>query len=183
MINLKQLVGWGGAAILVAALGACSTSSTEVLPAGGNSIPTPIVGENVGMSPESQAASAPEETVKRYLKDSIAGLVAVQTQKITLRQRYQNPDQTKQDLGGLLTAVNILEDRTKIKKANANSTSATANADIDVRVTWADGDTQSFSCKYALNLQAAQNANQETVWYVINPDIFPIFATGVCVQK
>lgn len=199
MFKIKQVVmGAIYAAAVTALLAACSsapvggvnptplptsTPPPEVIPAGGNPIPTPIIGENVGTAPDSQAAAVPEESFKRYINDSIAGLVAIQVQKITIRQRYQNPSQTEQDLGGLLTAVNILEDRTKIKKVTDTSTNATANADIDVRITWADGDTQSFTCKYAVTLQAAENANRETVWYVINPDVFPIFANGVCLQK
>lgn len=169
------------AAVAAFALAACGQQ--EVLPQGGNPIPTPIEGENVGDAPSSQAAATPEETFSRYLKDSLGALVAQQRQKLELRQRYQNPEQTKEDLGGLLSEINVLEDRTKIKKVTDTSTNATANVEMDVRVVWADGDQESFTCKYAVTLQQAENEAGETVWYVINPDSFPIFASGVCARK
>jgi hypothetical protein len=168
--------------VLAMALTSCNIGRpTEVLEEGGNIIPTPIAGENVGEAPGSQAAATPEETASRYLKDSLGSLVAQQTQKIELRERYQNPSQTVEDLGGLLTEISVLEDRTEVKKVNENSTNATANVDLDVRVTWADGDTESFTCKYAVTLQQAENDDEEEVWYVINPDAFPLFVN--CSRK
>lgn len=165
--------------LMTLALAACG--SKEVLPEGGNPIPTPIKGEEVGDAPDSQAAATPEETISRYLNDSIAALVAGQLQKLQLRARYQNPEQTEQDLGGLLSEINVLEDRTKVKKVTDTSTNATASVDLDVRVKWADGDTESFTCAYAVTLQSGENKKGETVWYVINPDAFPLFVN--CTRK
>ena len=167
------------ALLMTLVLAACG--GKEVLPEGGNPIPTPIKGENVGDAPDSQAAATPEETFSRYIDDSIAALVAGQSQKLSLRARFQNPEQTEKDLGGLLSEVNILEDRTKIKKVTDTSTNATANVDIDIRVKWADGDTESFTCNYAVTLQSGENKEGETVWYVINPDAFPVFVN--CTRK
>jgi hypothetical protein len=165
-------------AVLAALLAACSPKP-EVLPQGGNPIPTPVAGVNVGNAPDSQAAATPDESYKRYINDSVAALVDSQQQKINMRQRYQNPEQTKKDLSGMLTAISILEDRTKIKQVN--DTSANANVDLDVRIKYADGDTQSFNCQYAIALQSAVNAKNATVWYVINPDVFPAFVN--CKRK
>lgn len=166
-----------GAGLLVA----CSQTPTEVLPQGGNPIPTPVVGESVGTAPDSQAAAVPEETYKRYINDSIAALVDAQQQKINMRQRYQSPEQTKLDLGGLLTEISILEDRTEISKPSDSS--ANANVSMDVRIKYADGDLNSYTCQYQVVMQSGTNGKNETVWYVINPDVFPAFAPGVCILK
>lgn len=175
----RQLTRWGSwIAVLAVLLAACS-SKPEVLPQGGNPIPTPIAGTDVGSAPDSQAAASPEDTFRRYINDSIAALVDSQQQKINMRQRYQNPDQTKLDLGGLLTEVSILEDRTKIKQTNDNNANATV--DMDVRIKYADGDSESFTCLYQVILQSAVNVKNATVWYVINPDAFPIFVS--CKRK
>ena len=160
---------------LVAAIALAACTAEEVVPQGGNPIPTPRTGENVGISPDSQAAATPEETFSRYINDSIAAQVALQQQKINMRQRYQNPDQTLQDLGGLLTEISILEDRTKTSQVNDNN--ANANVDTDVRIVFADGDTETRVCKYQVVLQSGKNAKGDTVWYVINPDAFPIFVS------
>jgi hypothetical protein len=84
-------------------------------------------------------------------------------------------------VGGLLTEISILEDRTEISKPT--DTSANANVAMDVRIKYADGDSQSYTCTYKVVMQSGANAKNETVWYVINPDVFPAFAAGVCVLK
>lgn len=174
MFKRNQIAVWGSFVVALAVLlSACS--KPEVLPSGGNPIPTPIKGVDVGTSPDSQAAATPEETYKRYINDSIAALVSVQQQKINMRERYQNPTQTKLDLGGLVTDISILDDRTKIKQTNDSN--ANANIDMDVRIKYADGDIVSFVCTYQITMQSALNAKNATVWYVINPDVFPIFVS------
>jgi hypothetical protein len=172
----KQIIYWGSWVVVAVLLAACSK---EVLPSGGNPIPTPIVGVDVGTAPDSQAAATPDDTYKRYINDSIAALVSSQKQKINMRQRYQNPDQTKLDLGGLVTEISILEDRTKIKEVNDKN--ANAVVDMDVRIKYADGDLQSFVCKYQVAMQSALNTKNVSVWYVINPDVFPVFLS--CTRK
>ncbi len=179
MLNRNQLGQWGSCLLATAILLVACSSKPEVLPTGGNPIPTPVTGTDVGNAPDSQAAVTPDDTYKRYINDSIAALVDSQKQKINMRQRYQNPDQTKLDLGGLLTDISILEDRTEVKQVNDHS--ANANVDMDVRIKYADGDLQSFSCAYKVALQSAVNAQSATVWYVINPDLFPIFSN--CKRK
>src|SRR5258708_30877696 len=105
MIKRNLVAKWGSSVLALAVLLAACSSKPEVLPAGGNPIPTPIVGVDVGSAPDSQAASSPDDTYKRYINDSISALVDAQKQKINMRERYQNPTQTKADLGGLLTEI------------------------------------------------------------------------------
>jgi hypothetical protein len=164
--------------ILAMALSACNVGRpTEVLEEGGNVIPTPVEGTDVGEGASSQAAGTPEETFSRYMTASLGSLVALHQQRIELRQRYQNPSQTLEDLGGLVTEIDVVDDRTEVKKVNENSTNATANVDVDVRVGYADGDRQTFTCNYAVTLQQAENEDEEEVWYVINPAEFPLFVS------
>lgn len=168
---IKRFAVFALAALLT--LTACLGS--EVLPEGGNPIPTPREGESVDSLPDSQAAATPEETFTRYIRDSIAATVAVQQTKINMRGRYQEPDQTLEDLSGLVSEIAVLEDRTAI--SSPKETAANARVDLDVRVTYADGDTQSFTCKYDVSMQMSANAKGDNVWYVINPDAFPLFVS------
>ena len=148
---------------------------SEGLPEGGNPIPTPREGELVDSLPDSQAAATSEETFARYIRDSIAATVAVQQTKINMRGRYQEPDQTMEDLSGLVSEIAVLEDRTEI--SSPKDTAANAKIDLDVRVTYADGDTQTFTCKYDVSMQMSANDKGDNVWYVINPDAFPLFVS------
>ena len=161
--------------LLAASLVLAACRGGEVLPQGGNPIPTPREGETVGTVADSQAAATPEETFGRYIRDSIAATVAVQQTKIGMRGRYQEPDQTLQDLGGLVSEIAVLEDRTKI--TSPKDTAANAKVDLDVRVKYADGDTQTFTCHYDVSTLRGANKKGDNVWYVINPDAFPLFVS------
>jgi hypothetical protein len=145
----------------------------EVLPKGGNPIPTPVPGEEVGPALASQAAAAPEETFQRYIHDSIAAQVALQQAKVNMRQRYQNPDITAQDLGGIVTDISVLDDRTTFTLPQQNVSNA--HAEFDIRLTFADGDSETRTCSYQVNMQQGVNSAGAAVWYVINPDAFPVF--------
>jgi hypothetical protein len=160
---------------LVSLLTITACLGSEVLPQGGNPIPTPREGELVDALPDSQAAASPEETFSRYIRDSIAATVAVQQTKINMRGRYQEPGQTLDDLSGLVSEIAVLEDRTEI--TSPKDTAANAKVDLDVRVMYADGDTQTFTCKYDVSMQMSANDKGEDVWYVINPDAFPLFVS------
>lgn len=160
---------------LLVALFLTACKGNEVLPQGGNPIPTPRIGDQVDNLLDSQAAATPEETFSRYIRDSIAATVAVQQTKINMRGRYQNPDQTSQDLSGLVSEISLLEDRTKVN--SPKDTAANAKVDLDVRVKYADGDTQTFTCNYNVSLQRGANTKGVNVWYVINPDAFPLFVS------
>lgn len=160
-------------ALLMLALLLAACGGGEVIEEGGNVIPTPIEGEDVGEEISSQAAGTPQETYDRYIVASIAGQVNAQKDKIDMRQRYQDPEITKQDLGGLVTEISILEDRTEVDQPTDNA--ATAQVDMDIRVQYADGDTESRTCSYTVSMQRSTNEDEEDVWYVVNPDAFPVF--------
>jgi hypothetical protein len=162
---------------LAVALTACR--GQEVLPEGGNPIPTPRIGEDVGSEPGSQAAGTPEETVSRYLRDSIAAQVAIQQTEIIMRERYQDPGLTAKALSGLVTEISVLEDHSTITRPKEDV--ANAHVSLDIRVTFANGDTDTRTCGYEVNMQRGQNAKEQDVWYVINPDAFPVFAS--CTSK
>ena len=153
------------------ALTACRQN--EVLPSGGNPIPTPREGESVGVEPDSQAAGRPQETFGRYIRDSIAAQVALQQAKITIRERYQDPTLTVQDLGGIVTQISILDDRTAY--TSPKDTVSNAHVDLDIRLTFGDGDTQTRTCRYEVSMQQGSSGRGDAVWYVINPDAFPVF--------
>jgi len=163
--------------VLAVALAACR--SQEVLPAGGNPIPTPQIGENVGSEPGGQAAGTPEETVSRYLRDSIAAQVALQQTEIIMRERYQDPGLISKALSGLVTEISVLEDHSTITRPKEDV--ANARVELDIRVKFANGDSDTRACQYQVNLQLRQNTKGQDVWYVINPDAFPVFAS--CTTK
>lgn len=161
--------------VLTVAVTMSACRPKEVLPEGGNPIPTPRKGEPVGTAPVSQAAAKPEDTFSRYIRDSIAAQVALQQAKIAIRERYQDPGITVQDVGGIVTDISILDDRTKFTVPKVNVSNA--HVEFDVRLTYADGDTESRTCRYEVNMQQGQNQTGDSVWYVINPDAFPVFAS------
>ena len=174
MLQIRSLTRVALLALVAAlALGACRPA--EVLPKGGNPIPTPRVGEAIGTQPDSQAAAAPEETFRRYVRDSIAAQVALQQAKIAMRERYQDPAVTVQDLGGIVTDIAVLEDRTTFTVPK--ETVSNARVEFDIRLTFADGDTESRTCRYEINMRQGASSNGESVWYVLNPDAFPVFAS------
>jgi hypothetical protein len=51
-----------------------------------------------------------------------------------------------------------------------------AQAEFDIRLTYADGDSETRTCRYQVSLQQAPSPDG-AVWYVINPDAFPVFAS------
>lgn len=158
---------------LAVSLVASACQQGEVLPEGGNPLPTPRSGQFIGTQPVSQAASAPEATFQRYIRDSIAAQVALQQAKIAMRERYQDPNITEQDLGGIVTDISVLEDRTTFTLPREDVSNA--KVDFDIRLTYADGDSETRTCLYEVHLQQAVNTQGDAVWYVINPDAFPVF--------
>jgi hypothetical protein len=164
-----------GLAALAAGLILTACRAMDGLPAGGNPIPTPRLGEEIGVEPESQAAADPEETFRRYIRDSIAAQVALQQAKISMRERYQDPDVTVQDLGGIVTDIAVLEDRTSFTLPRTDVSNA--HAEFDIRLTYADGDSETRTCRYEVNLHQSANLEGQPVWYVINPDAFPVFVS------
>ena len=82
-----------------------------------------------------------------------------------MARRYQNPEQTAQNVGGTVEEVTLLEDRTSWDQNDAG-TAASALVDFDVRLTYLDGDTQTKKCTFTVQMQFSQ---EDGVWYVINP--------------
>lgn len=152
-------------------LAACSdaqpglrTSGGESRQAGeGNPIPTPIPGEEVGEEPQSAARDTPEGTWEGYLRDMIAFRVAELHNKIRLLERYENPDHTAQNLGGLAQDITLLEDRTSW---NIRGNSASSLVEFDVRVTYANGDTDTRTCEFEVYMEYNE---EDGVWYVLSP--------------
>ncbi len=138
----------------------------------GNTIPTPQPGVDVGQEPAGHAGETVEETWEAYLRDSIAFQVARQQDKLALVERYQNPDHTAQNLGGLVEDIDLVTDRTAFQ-LNSSGTFATSTADFDVRITYANGDTQTRTCSYSVQIELDR---EDGVWYVINPAALDVFS-------
>ena len=135
----------------------------------GNPLPTPKPEEDVGEEAKSAAEDTPEGTWENYLRDIIAEQVADRTSKIELIQRYENPDITEQNLGGLLTNIGLVEDRTEFSTSGGL---ATAHAEFDIRLTFGNGDTDTRTCTFNVSLEFHE---EDGVWYVINPAALAVF--------
>jgi len=153
---------------ITVALTGCDLFGTKPVP---NPIPEPIEGEEVGAEARGAAGKTPEATWEDYLRDSISFQVARQGDKITLGERYQNPDHLAQNLGGLVRDIQLVQDRT-IFSISGQGTIASATTDFDVRVTFADGDSETRTCVYNVQLELDK---EDEVWYVINPAALDIF--------
>lgn len=136
----------------------------------GNPLPTPIPAEEVGEEAKSAAEDTPEKTWENYLRDIIAEQVKDRQSKIELIQRYENPDLTTQNLGGLVQNIGLLTDRTEFSITGG---SATARADFDVRLTFANGDSDTRTCTFNVSLEFD---DEDGVWYVINPQPLAVFS-------
>jgi hypothetical protein len=135
-----------------------------------NPLPTPLPGEDVGEAAASAAKDTPEGTWVNYLRDIIAEQVSDREQKITLLERYQDPNITSANLEGLVEDIDLVEDRTEFSTGGGI---ANTNADFDIRLTYANGDTDTQTCR----IQVSMEYNEEDgVWYVINPAPLQIFA-------
>ncbi len=135
-------------------------------------LPTPLPTEDVGQQALSGAKETYQETWNNYLRDMIAEQVADRQQKLALLQRYENPDITAQNLGGLMTDIDLVEDRTTFNLTN-NATVASANTDFDVRVTYANGDSDTRTCRMPVALELDPD---DGLWYVLNPAPLQVFA-------
>jgi len=135
------------------------------IPEEGNPLPTARPTEVIGAEAQSRAQDSPEATWEGYLRDIIAYQNERNDAKITLVRRYQNPDQTSQNVGGTVEEITLLEDRSTFDK-NAAATAASSLVDFDVRVQYLDGDTQTKTCTFTVEMQYSE---ADGVWYVINP--------------
>lgn len=154
-------------AVLVSGCSAVSgiTGSDE-----GNPLPTPIPGEDVGARAQSAAKDTPEGTWESYVRDIIAEQVKQRESLIALRERYQNPDITSQNLAGMVQDIDLVTDRTEW---NTSGGTASANADFDVRITFTNGDTDTRTCRLTVQMEFDEEDN---AWYVLNPEPLAVFA-------
>ena len=135
-----------------------------------NPLPTPLPAEDVGEEAASAAKDTPEGTWTNYLRDIIAEQVSDRAQKITLLERYQDPAITKANLEMLVEDIDLVEDRTEF---NTGGGLANSNADFDIRLTYANGDTDTQTCRIQVSMEFNED---DGVWYVINPAPLQIFA-------
>lgn len=160
-----------GAGLFLLILGSIACDQTAIGGGGeGNPIPTPLPAEDVGEAAQSAAEDTPEGTWENYVRDIIAEQVARQDSKLSLYERYQKPDITAQNLGGIVTDIDLIEDRTEF---DGSETFVSSNVDFDVRLTYANGDTDTRTCTFPLNME--YDPDTET-WFVVNPDALAVFA-------
>jgi hypothetical protein len=161
------------AAALAAFLSACSLGGSSGREGGEvNELPTPVEGEDVG---EEAAAGVTEDYVTtwgNYLRDSIAEQVKDRQQKLELLKRYENPSITEQNVGGLVQNIELLTDRTAFNLTNGQ-TIASGTTDFDIRLTYANGDSETRTCKFPASLEKDTDSG---LWYVLNPGQLQIFA-------
>jgi hypothetical protein len=137
----------------------------------GNPIPTPLPSEDVGAQAQSAAQDTPEGTWENYVRDIIAEQVKRQEAKVNLYERYQDPSITVQNTGGLVGDIDLVEDRTAFNISGG--TLASSNTDFDVRITFANGDTDTRTCRFTVSMEFDEEAG---VWYVVNPEPLAVFA-------
>jgi len=137
----------------------------------GNPLPEPPRAEDVGAQAQSAAQDTPEGTWENYVRDIIAEQVKRQEAKVNLYERYQDPSITVQNTGGLVRDIDLVEDRTIFNIRGG--TLASSNTDFDVRITFADGDTETRTCRPTVSMEFDEGAG---VWYVVNPEPLAVFA-------
>jgi hypothetical protein len=167
--------------LVVVALSACGMGAanqptpTQPLPTavGGGAVavlPTPLPGENVGTGASSGALDTAEGTWGNYLRDMIAEQNQSLASKINLLERYANPELTQKNLAGTVKSLELVADRTKID-LNASSTVASVKAEFDVRLTFANGDSDTRTCKMGVEIDL-----KDATWYVLNPAPLAVFS-------
>jgi hypothetical protein len=157
------LVGMALTASLI--LSACGGGSGQV-----NPLPTPLPAEEVGSQAQAGAMDTPEGTWSNYLRDIIAEQVAQRVSKINLLERYQNPAITRQNLGGLVRNILLVEDRTTFTISGG---AASATTDFDIRLEYANGDVETRTCSFPVRLEKDAASG---IWYVLNPEALQIFS-------
>ncbi len=172
--GMQYLLVGAGLLLLIFSLSACSGGGSLPVVGGGNDegnpIPTPLPAVDVGEEAQAAAVDSPEGTWENYVRDIIAEQVLRQESKLTMFERYQRPETTAQNLGGIVTDIDLVEDRTSF---NTTPSSASANAEFDIRLTFANGDTDTRTCRFPIALEYDQ---EKEVWFVVNPDALAVFA-------
>lgn len=169
--NGRSRAVFGGLAAVV--LGMVVTACT--LPGGSNGsvnpLPTPLPAQNVGEEAKKGATEDYKTTWDNYLHDAIAEQVRDRQQKIDLLQRYEKPSITEANLKGLVKDIGLVEDRTTFNLTHSDSV-ASAITDFDVRLTFANGDTDTRTCKQPVEI----DKDTDGKWYILNPGQLQIFA-------
>jgi hypothetical protein len=139
----------------------------------GNALPTVRPAEEVGSGAKSAARDTYQATWDSYLRDAIAAQNQLQDINNSMRQRYEKPSITAQNVGGLLKSVELVEDKTEW--STTGDSLAGAQAKFDVKLTFLNGDTDTRSC--SIPVQVEKNAD-DNLWYVINPG--PLAVLSIC---
>lgn len=160
------------AVITVLLVSGCSTAGGRQ--ESGNPLPTPRPAEDVGAAAQAAAKAPPETTWDNYVRDIIAEQVKQRESLISLRERYENPSITVQNLAGMVKDIDLVEDRTQF---DIKDNSASTYTDFDVRLTFANGDTDTRTCRFNVTMEYVE---EENVWYVLNPAPLAVFS--VCGQ-
>lgn len=131
-------------------------------------LPTPLPGEEVGTGASSGALDTPEGTWGNYLRDMIAKQNQMMTLKINLLEGYEDPAITQMNLSTIILSIALVADRTQLALPNSQVT-AIVSADFDIRLTFANGDADTRTCKLTMEMD-----KKGEIWYVLNPQPLPI---------
>jgi hypothetical protein len=137
-----------------------------------NPLATPLPAQDVGEDAKKGATEDYQNTWDNYLQDAIAEQVLDRQQKIDFLQRYENPNITNQNLKGLVQDVDLVTDRTTFNLTHGD-TVASAITDFDVRLTFANGDSDTRTCKQPVEIDKDPDSGK---WYILNPGQLQIFA-------
>ncbi len=162
-----------GVAVILSACGGGNVAGGGA----GNALPTPKPAENVGGSAASAAKDSFQGTWDSYLRDQIAAANDQQRVKLSMLQRYEKPDITSKNAGGLMKELALVEDRTKFNLINSQTT-ASSVAEFDIKVTFVNGDTDTRTCKVQIGIEVNPS---DKLWYVLNPA--PLNWDSLCKSK
>lgn len=165
-LAVRSVLGLIGVVMLAALLSACAGGGA------GSTLPTAIPAEQIGSGASGQAADSYQATWDAYLRDSIAVANLERTNKIGLLERYELPSITAKNLNGILKQIDLVQDRTTFS-LNASGGRADSNAEFDVKLTYANGDTDTRTCKIAVAIEKDPDTNK---WFMINPGPLEVFA-------
>ncbi len=186
MKGVSKVTGLTLLALLVVSLSACGAlgggnqpAPTAALPTavGGGAVaalPTAPAGEQVGTGASGGVLDSPEGTWGNYLRDMIAEANQGLASKISLTEHYANPDVTQKNLNGIAKTIELVADRTKVN-LNSTETVASVKADFDIRVGYANGDSDTRTCKQTVEIDKKDN-----LWYVLNPQ--PLAWAALCTK-
>ena len=89
---------------------------------------------------------------------TVAQQVALQRERVDMRVRYQDPEIMEQDMGGLISDIDLIEDRSRM--SSLGDTQVVYDVDVDIVVTFANGEQEQGVCGWPVNLEL-----YEGLWY------------------